>query len=76
MTTTTSLILVVAGGFLCIWGILYVAKPDIFQQGFWKRIDISRRLFSPEKHSQFVKVLGGVLVGIGFVMFMIGMADY
>ena len=74
MTTTTSLILVVAGGLLAIWGLLYVAKPDIFQQGFWKRIDISRRLFSPEKHSQFVKVLGAVLFGIGWVMFMIGMS--
>jgi len=73
MTTTLALILVIAGGLLVLWGILYIAKPDLFQRGFWKSIDISRRLSSPEKHSEFVKRLGGILIVIGLIVFMIGM---
>jgi uncharacterized membrane protein YiaA len=73
MSTTVALILVIAGGLLVVLGILYVAKPDIFQQGFWKSIDISRRLSSPEKHSEFAKRFGGILIVIGLILFLIGM---
>ena len=73
MTTTLALILVTVGGLLVLLGILYIAKPDIFQQGFWKSIDISRRLSTPEKHSGFVKRLGGILIVVGLIVFMIGM---
>ena len=73
MSTTLALILVIAGGLLVVWGILYLAKPDIFQRGFWKSIDISRQLSSPEKHSGFVKRFGGILIVIGLIIFIIGM---
>lgn len=73
MTTTMALILVIAGGLLVILGILYIAKPDIFQRGFWKSIDISRQLSSPEKHSEFVKRFGGILIVIGLIIFIVGM---
>ena len=73
MTTTLALILVIAGGLLVIWGILYIAKPGIFERGFWKSIDISRQFSSPEKHSEFVKTFGGILIVIGLILFVIGM---
>jgi hypothetical protein len=73
MSTTVALILVIAGGLLVVLGILYIAKPDIFQRGFWKSIDISRRLSSPEKHSEFTKRFGGILIVIGLILFLIGM---
>ena len=73
MTTTLALILVVAGGLLVVLGILYLAKPGIFEQGFWKSIDISRRLSSPEKHSEFVKRFGAILIVIGLIVFIVGM---
>jgi len=73
MTTTLALILVTVGGLLVLLGILYVAKPDIFQQGFWKSIDISRRFSTPEKHSGFVKRFGGILIVVGLIVFIIGM---
>ena len=73
MTTTLALILVVVGGLLVLLGVLYIAKPGIFQQGFWKSIDISRSLSTPEKHSGFVKRFGGILIVVGLIVFMIGM---
>ena len=73
MSTTVALILVIAGGLLVVLGILYIAKPDIFQRGFWKSIDISRRLSSPEKHGEFAKRFGGILIVIGLILFLIGM---
>jgi uncharacterized protein YjeT (DUF2065 family) len=73
MTTTLALILVTVGALLVILGILYIAKPDLFQQGFWKSIDISRQLSSPEKHSEFMKIFGGILIVIGLIIFMVGM---
>jgi uncharacterized protein YjeT (DUF2065 family) len=73
MTTTLALILVIAGGLLVLLGILYLTKPDLFQQGFWKSIDISRRLSTPEKHSGFVKRFGGMLIVVGLIVFIIGM---
>jgi hypothetical protein len=73
MSTTLALILVAIGVLLVILGILYVAKPGIFEQGFWKSIDISRQLSSPEKHSAFKKTFGSVLIFIGVIIFIIGM---
>ena len=73
MTTTVALILVIVGALLVVWGILYIAKPDIFERGFWKSIDISRQFSSPEKHSGFVKRFGGILIVIGAIIFIIGM---
>jgi uncharacterized protein YjeT (DUF2065 family) len=73
MSTTVALILVAIGVLFVILGILYIAKPGIFEQGFWKSIDISRQLSSPEKHSAFMKTFGGALVVIGLIIFIVGM---
>ena len=73
MTTTTALILVVIGVLLVIWGILYIAKPDIFQRGFWKSIDVSRQFTTAEKHGKFMKTFGGILIVIGAIIFLVGM---
>jgi uncharacterized protein YjeT (DUF2065 family) len=73
MSTTVALILVAIGVLLVILGILYIAKPGIFQQGFWKSIDISRQLSSPEKHSAFMKTFGVILIVIGLIIFIVGM---
>jgi uncharacterized protein YjeT (DUF2065 family) len=73
MSTTVALILVAIGVLLVILGILYLAKPGIFEQGFWKSIDISRLLSSPEKHGAFMKTFGGALVVIGLILFIVGM---
>ncbi len=73
MSTTIALILVTIGVLLVILGILYIAKPGIFEQGFWKSIDISRQLSSPEKHGAFMKTFGSILVIIGLIIFVVGM---
>ena len=73
MSTTVALILVAIGALFFILGILYIAKPGIFEQGFWKSIDISRQLSSPEKHSAFMKRFGVALVVIGLIIFIVGM---
>lgn len=72
MSTTLGLILITVGGLIVVLGILYISKPDIFQQGFWKSIDISRSLSTPEKHSEFVKRFGGILIVVGSIVFLIG----
>ncbi|MDF1500355.1 MAG: hypothetical protein P1P76_07800 [Anaerolineales bacterium] len=73
MTTTLALILIIVGGLLFVLGILYVTKPDIFQQGFWRSIDISRLISTPEENSGFVKRFGGILIVVGLIVFIIGM---
>ncbi len=73
MTTTVALILVAIGVLLVVWGILYIVKPDLFERGFWRSIDISRQFSSPEKRSGFLKTFGTILIVIGAVLFVIGM---
>ena len=51
-------------GFIVI-GIVYLAKPDLFQRWFWKKTAISQRLLTPEQNKVYMRVLGGVLIGIG-----------
>ena len=49
MTTTLALILVTIGGLLVLLGNPDLVKPDLFQQGFWKSIDISRSVLHPRE---------------------------
>ncbi len=58
------------------FGIVYLLKPDIYQQWPWlwpwKRRDLVQRLltpeFTPERYKAFVRVLGGLFLVAGIVL--------
>jgi hypothetical protein len=67
MDTTLALILIAVGLLLALLGILYLAKPDLYKQGFLKSIDFSGKFNGP------VKTYGWILVVVGAILFAIGM---
>ena len=52
-------------------GIVYLAKPDLFQRGLWKRTAISQRLFTPEQNKVYMRVLGGLFILAGLVLVLV-----
>jgi len=55
----------IVGVILLAIGIVYLAKPDIFNRWFWKRTDIAQRKLSPKRYVLYMRVLGMVLVVVG-----------
>ena len=57
------------GYILVIGGIIYIAKPDIFKRGFWKKTAITQRIFSPKQYNLYMRILGAIaiLIGVYFI---------
>ena len=46
-------------------GVLYLAKPDIFNRWIWKRTSVTQRKMSPGQYALYMRLLGLVLTAIG-----------
>jgi uncharacterized protein YjeT (DUF2065 family) len=61
---TTSIILIIGG-------IVYLVKPDIFRRGIWKKTAITQQIFSEKNYLIYMRILGGIIIAIGIIIWMI-----
>jgi hypothetical protein len=58
-------IVILPGIALMAFGVLYVAKPDIFRRGFWLKSSLAIRLLSEANYRRFMRGLGVVMIVAG-----------
>jgi hypothetical protein len=55
---------------LILVGMLYLAKPDIFRRGFWKRTSASQQMMTPDDNVIYMRLLGFICLIAGiFLLF-------
>jgi predicted membrane protein len=50
------------------FGILYLAKPDIFSKGIWKKTSIAVKTKSPEEYKNYMKLVAIIFIIIGILL--------
>jgi hypothetical protein len=55
---------------LIVFGISYIAKPDMFKRGLWKETAITQRILSPVRYRIYMRVLGLIFIVAGIVMLL------
>jgi hypothetical protein len=56
------------GIIMTLFGILYLIKPNVFRRGIWKETAITQRLFTPQRYTTYMRILGAIFVVAGIVL--------
>jgi hypothetical protein len=61
-----------SGIILLVFGIVYLARPGIYSQGFWQSVIATQQQASPRNDQKFIRILGGVFVLAGLSLLAAG----